>query len=211
MNIPNIAGLKSIVGKFGNPFTQNLSMAQRTKFLGATGALEIGVPMVTQGVGGGLGHAFGSLDGLIGLASLSLLIPGFVFTPVGAALFAFAVVGSAFKAGKHILGAIGSLLSGDIMGVLLNTVAAAGYAISALPIGSLFKNGLAATKAAIVAGTAGMKGGATVVSNVAKSTTTHLYGEKFTEALFTTGGWQQLGKGVAGRAQQGYGWVLAGA
>ena len=196
---------------WGNPFTQAISMQQRTNLIATAGAFEIGTPMVTTGsVLGTLGHAFGSFDGLVGMASLALLIPGVMATPLGAALFAGVVAYSALKAGKYALGAVGSLLSLDFGGFLTNGLAAVGYAITALPVGRLFGKGFGATFKAIQRLMGKMPGGATFGNGV-YATARHLYGKGLATNLAASGGsMRQVGQGIGGRARQGYDWLLSG-
>lgn len=129
-------------------FTANVTMKDRANLFATSGAIENGFPLFTEGPGGALGHAFGSWDGLVGLASLALFfLP--VTHPIGAAIFALAVGTGAIRAAQYGWNTLTSAASFDLMGILTNGFATFAYAVSALPIGRLFRTGIKPTIAAI--------------------------------------------------------------
>lgn len=199
-------------------FTANLTMKDRANLFAASGVMENGFPLVTEGVGGALGHAFGSLDGLVGLASLALFFFP-VSHPIVAGIFAAAVLFSAFKAGKYALSALGSLVSFDIMGFLTNGLAAAMYAITALPVGRLFREGLTPTINAIQGIARGSQRGGQLllpgfeatgretVGNYIFATARHLYDEPGKQVLEKglrqlPGYLRNIGQGISSKAKR---------
>lgn len=133
------------VGFFKNLLYGNISLATRAKVLGYTGAADTAINTFSKGL---FGNLF-SLDGIFGIASIALL-----FMNPATSVFAFGLlVACSGYYGVKALGygfeGVKCLLKGDIGGFLSNGFTGVMYAISALPLGKLFGQGVKSTMNAV--------------------------------------------------------------
>ena len=166
---------------FGNPFSANITMAQRGNLM----ALQQG-GMAVLGGSDSEGGTLSTIDSLVKWSSLALLIPGVAATPIGAAIFAANVVSALINGAGYAKNFLGSLFSLDFMGMITNGLAFAGCAITALPCGKLFSKGFG-TAYNMIKNTASKMPGGLNASNCFRVGSGYLYGGQFSNNLTRCG------------------------